>query len=459
MSALNPDRATLNFLNSFPAEVRKKGDKLQQDAAVTQIFGNHLFIQGKVVDENDTFRVTLRLQGNRWFGNCTAENEADAGSAMYATMMERMYRGEDLPESPNEFDDTPILDVIEDKLDRELDDKEADFVSKLEKRYRRYVIEGEIHDHDLVRLNTRWDITSYDPLELWPIPPGDIIEFWNYIAYAFYKKKLPYPEFLEVITDLAAVQKQMSDWEDEREVAAWYETLESVNERPPIVKPLSIQFRMMATMNEAKMQAREEEREWYHVTEKGDIERLQGLYAESALRMDSASQVIWENFIDFYKTEGTTLLDLDEQKCCSYMNRLFKQEALAGSIVNLDEKEYSVVNRPLKWVCDDDEGDPSNFSLQLVTKEGEFVSHSVRQLPGREELYQSDQTVFPGPPRWVKDSEIMPRYQIPKAVIESLEGVEFLRKIGARLPASLKKRVVDLELYPQFKSAAFTLCP
>jgi len=451
MSALNPDRATLNFLNSFPAEVRKKGDKLQQDAAVTQIFGNHLFIQGKVVDENDTFRVTLRLQGNRWFGNCTAENEADAGSAMYATMMERMYRGEDLPESPNEFDDTPILDVIEDKLDRELDDKEADFVSKLEKRYRRYVIEGEIHDHDLVRLNTRWDITSYDPLELWPIPPGDIIEFWNYIAYAFYKKKLPYPEFLEVITDLAAVQKQMSDWEDEREVAAWYETLESVNERPPIVKPLSIQFRMMATMNEAKMQAREEEREWYHVTEKGDIERLQGLYAESALRMDSASQVIWENFIDFYKTEGTTLLDLDEQKCCSYMNRLFKQEALAGSIVNLDEKEYSVVNRPLKWVCDDDEGDPSNFSLQLVTKEGEFVSHSVRQLPGREELYQSDQTVFPGPPRWVKDSEIMPRYQIPKAVIESLEGVEFLRKIGARLPASLKKRVVDLELYPQFK--------
>lgn len=33
----------------------------------------------------------------------------------------------------------------------------------------------------------------------------------------------------------------------------------------------------------------------------------------------------------------------------------------------------------------------------------------------------------------------------------TLEGVEFLRKIGAALPESLKKRVVDLELKPKFE--------
>ena len=36
-------------------------------------------------------------------------------------------------------------------------------------------------------------------------------------------------------------------------------------------------------------------------------------------------------------------------------------------------------------------------------------------------------------------------------VIDSLEGVEFLRKIGAALPESLKKRVIDLELKPKFE--------
>ncbi|RYD52512.1 MAG: ATP-dependent helicase, partial [Verrucomicrobiaceae bacterium] len=65
--------------------------------------------------------------------------------------------------------------------------------------------------------------------------------------------------------------------------------------------------------------------------------------------------------------------------------------------------------------------------------------------------YQSDETVFPGPPRWLEETEVMPSYLIPKRVIDSLEGVEFLRKIGASLPESLKKRVVDLELKPKFE--------
>ena len=41
---MNPDRATLNFLNSFPEKSRDRGHALQDDGAVTQIFGNHLFI-------------------------------------------------------------------------------------------------------------------------------------------------------------------------------------------------------------------------------------------------------------------------------------------------------------------------------------------------------------------------------------------------------------------------------
>lgn len=447
---MNPDRATLNFLNSFPEEARNRGDDLQQEGAVTQIFGNHLFIQGRVEDKTGTYRTSLRLQGNRWFGSCTAEDDTIAGACMYATMMERMHRGEDLPESPNEFDDTPIIDVIEEKLDRELNDKEADFVTKVEKRYRRYVIEGEIHDHDMVRLNPRWEIVTYDPLELWPMPPGDILEFWNYLAYAFYKKKLPYPDFMEAVTDLKSVQKKMQDWEKEREVAEWYDRIESVNDRPPQEAPLKIEFRVVSTINEARVEAKESDGEWLPLREKNDIERLKELFGNAALRMDAQSQVIWEHFLAYYSEEGATTMDLDLESSCRFMNRLFRQKALKGYIVNLDEKDYKVSTKKISWICEDDPYHPDSFALQLITKEGENVSHSVRLLPGREELYQSDETVFPGPPRWLTDTEVMPRYMIPKQVIDSLEGVEFLRKIGARLPVSMKKRVLDLDLYPKF---------
>lgn len=451
MSALNPDRATLNFLNSFPEKVRKIGEKLQQDGAVTQIFGNHLFIQGRVEDKHGTHRATLRLQGNRWFGNCSEEKEEIAGAAMYATMLERMHRGEDLPESPNELDSTPILDLIEEDLGREVDDKEADFVNKVEKRYRRYMIEQEIHDHDMVRLSPRWEINSYEPLELWPVPPGDIVEFWNYIAYAFYKRNLKYPDFMAAITDLGAVQRKMSDWEQEREIAGWYDRIEKVNERPPQSGPVAAEFRIVSTINEARLEVKEDGGEWYALREKQEIDRLLEIYSDSALRMDAASQILWEHFLSYFTEHGEATFDLDEEAACRFMNRMFRQSAVKGSLVNLDSCEFKVVAEPLKWVCEDDAANPNCFALQLMTKGNEEVSHSVRLLPGREELYQSDETVFPGPPRWLEETEVMPRYLIPKTVIDSLEGVEFLRKIGARLPESMKKRVVDLDLYPRFE--------
>ena len=451
MSALNPDRATLNFLNSFPEEARQRGETLQDEGAVTQIFGNHLFIQGRVEDTTGTHRTTLRLQGNRWFGSCSAEDEMVAGAVMFAAMLERLQRGEDLPESPNEFDDTPIMDVIEEKLDRELDDREAEFVSKVEKRYRRYVIEGEIHDHDMVRLNPRWEISSYEPLELWPVPPGDIIEFWNYLAYAFFKKKLPYADFMNAITDLDGVQKRMADWEQEREVAAWYDRIEDVNERPPQEIPINIEFRLVSTINEARLESREQHDEWISLREKGEIDRILKMWEASALRMDAPSRILWEHFLRYSEKHGEAYLDLEDETACRFMNMLFHQKELAGYLVNLDELPFRVAEEALKWECEDDPVNPNVFALQLMTAEGNHVSHSVRLLPGRKELYQSDQTVFPGPSRWLEETEIMPRYEIPKSVIDSLEGVEFLRKIGASLPASMQKRVTDLDLFPNFR--------
>ena len=85
-------------------------------------------------DTYGVHRVNLRLQGNRWFGACSTEDEDLAGAAMYAAMLERMYRGQDLPESPNELNDVPLLDILEEKLGRELDDS-ATAVSPLNRRF------------------------------------------------------------------------------------------------------------------------------------------------------------------------------------------------------------------------------------------------------------------------------------------------------------------------------------
>ncbi|MFR1410911.1 MAG: hypothetical protein ACLSUW_00405 [Akkermansia sp.] len=166
--------------------------------------------------------------------------------------------------------------------------------------------------------------------------------------------------------------------------------------------------------------------------------------------MDAQTEILLVSLADYAHEEDALTLDLDQEAACALMNKLFHQPALKGYLVNLDENYFKVVDEPLKWVCQDDPIEPDCYALQLVTSSGINVSHSVRQLPGQQELYQSDETVFPGPPRWLESTEVEPRYSIPKQVIDSLEGVEFLRKIGATLPPSMEDRVVDIDLRGTF---------
>ncbi|MBE6418491.1 MAG: DEAD/DEAH box helicase, partial [Akkermansiaceae bacterium] len=451
ISALNPDRATLNFLNAYSEEVRNAGEKLQKDGAVTQIFGNHLFIQGRVETKQGGVRTSLRLQGNRWYGSATAEDDDLAGACLIATMVERMYRGTSMPESPNELNEIPLTDVLEEKLDRDLDQKELDFVSKLEKRYRRFVIEQEIHDHDLVRLNPRWDISGYEALELWPTSPRNILEFWNYIAYAFTKKRIAYPDFMNVVTDLEKVQKRIAEWEREKEVGTWYDRIKSVNERPPQPPRRPMYMRLVSTINEARFEFRFTDKDdWEPIRDRAKLNELLTEFLNGALKMDPQTDILLNVLRDYADREETVILDLDSEEACRVMNRLFHQPALKGYLVNLDECYFKVVKEPLKWICIDDPIVPDCYGLQLVTAAGVHVTHSVRQLPGQVELYQSDETVFPGPPKWLESTEVEPRYSIPKSVIDSLDGVEFLRKIGATLPPSMEERVVDIDLKPTF---------
>ena len=67
---MNLDRATLNYLNSFPETAKNEGQRLHDEGCVAQIFGTHLFIQGRVEDGAWSCRTSIRLQGNEWGGSC-----------------------------------------------------------------------------------------------------------------------------------------------------------------------------------------------------------------------------------------------------------------------------------------------------------------------------------------------------------------------------------------------------
>ncbi|MEM7603079.1 MAG: ATP-dependent helicase, partial [Verrucomicrobiota bacterium] len=423
---MNVDRATLDFLNAFSDDEKKEGQRLHDEGAVTQIFGNHLLIQGKIEDGDWSCRTRLQLQGNEWIGE--ADEKTDSGRAsLYATMLEKVARKGELPEAPNEVGERSLTEIIEDKLGRALTGEEDEYLGKLERRYRRFELEREIFDSDLVRLNPRWPVDSFDPLTLWPTPPNDILEFWNYLAHAFEKGNFDYPEFLEIITDRDWTHQRMAEWERRREESEWRYQVEVFEKRPTEDGVEGIEFRLRISTREARLMIKKGESESFERVSEGDeYEHLQERYANGGLRMDAASEILWSKFLyaASHEDDSDGGLSLDRLDNCRFLNRLFHQPELEGRIVNLDEHPFRVSDLPLRWICRADTMGSEDYELQLVTGDDRDVSHTVRLLPGDESLYMSDETVFRGPEHWVKNETLIePRVVIPSSVVESESGV------------------------------------
>jgi hypothetical protein len=454
---IDPDRALLSYLNTFPEPVVQEGTGVFDEGGVKQAYGNRFFVQGRVEHGTEMLRVSVRLQGDRWFGRCSCSSN-ERCEHVYALMLEKSERGDELPDAPG--GEEGIGEVLEERLGRDLSDDEEQFLTKIEKRYRRFELEGEIYDHDLVRLNSKWPVDGFEPLDLWPKPPGDITDFWNYVAYAFSKKSLTFPDFMEPVTDIDGMRERMKVWEREQEITQWVDRFDGIRSAPPAPEPQQVEFRLVVTMSAGRIQLRrpdakgDEEPDWQPVGGDADFADLIERYEEGQLRMDEASELLWTHALNYWRSYENFNLPLDSHEVCEWLGRLFQQAALKDRIVTLDDHSFTKHDEALKWVCqdpgDDIDGLPSEkVTLQLAMANGDPVPHALIVLPGAEELYLSDVAVFPGPANWVESTEIEPRYGIPREVIETASGVEFLARINAELPDSLQERVKEDRLKPR----------
>lgn len=441
---MKADRATQHFLNSFSEEARADGERLYEERRVKQIFGNHSLVKARVEEDGRSCRTTLRLTTDAWEGECSCEQTIECAS-LVATMLERLARGGDLPEAPNEVDEQSLQEILEARLGRELGEPELKFVDKLEKRYRRFELEGQLFDHDLVRLNPRWPVESYDPIELWPTAPSQILEFWNYIAYALSSRNLAYPRFMDVVTDLGEVETSLREWQRERAEEEWRQTVCAYVE-PELTAPLQKQFRILVTTSEARIQwSNTGTATFASLLTPVEVEELDRLHRTGALRLDEASLLLVEGFLSAIRGTEHVTLRLENPVHGSVLNRFFHTRELEGRIVNLDEQIIRMDSRPVSWAAHWTEG-LEDVVLQLLDHEGRELPHSLRLLPGLEPLYLADECAFPGPPFWGQGTEVPPQVAIPRKVVWTESGVAFLSGIRARLPEALERDVEEVPM-------------
>ena len=447
------DRAVQAFFARFPETVRIEAERFRAEGAIKQIFGGPAFVQARVEDLSDVYRVTLRLRNNIW--EYELRGPADDHPALIcATMMERLERGDALPDSPNEIENLSLTARLEENLGRELTPEEDRWVDKLERRYKKFSMEETLFDTDLVRLNPKWPVESYDPITLWPQPPADIIEFWNYIASAFEKKKLSYPPFLKSITDREATRSKMQSWEEERDAAAWGERFGAVLAQPELA-PEPVNLRLRVTTREARLQLKVADGKWEPIPNDLEAQRLWSALEDGKRTLDSTSRLLWRLWSPSASSgePAPASRRVESPETPAILRELFAQSSLHERLVTLDEQPFFRAEKPLRWSCSlvaETPTAPAQYQLQLLEPDGEAVPYDLIFLPGHDPLYLSDDGVYPGPPAWTQESEVAPKVEIPRRILESDEGFAYLRRLGAEPPEELRAMAVETTLRPHF---------
>ncbi|QIF03917.1 DEAD/DEAH box helicase [Roseimicrobium sp. ORNL1] len=431
------------FISAFDEATVTAARSLVEDGKVRMLKLDEEAVEAEVALEEEIVRVFLARTARGWRGRTNAPTiePEGAGIAQCAAMLETEAAGKE--------DGTPtqvqrsLQDVIEERLTRQLTASEEQYVTKVEKRYERFRALGEIYDHDLVRLNSRWPVQSYDPLRLWPEPPREVVDFWNYLAAALTERKLTYPSFLDSITDLPGVQAKLASWHQQEDLPRWASIIREFGQRET-PGALDVELRLLITPNEARFQVRNEPTAiWRNLTDP-ELDQLLLLEHQNALRLPLPSRLVLESASRALRDQIRPIVRLDDVAAARWLASLFNQAELSTALITLDETPFDRAEEPLRWSAREilrSDGNLHAVLLVLTDAEGQEPPKPLRSLPAAEPLYLSSDTVFHGPASFEEGTSAHTSIEIPVAALATEDGVRFLKRLGVELPPSLAKKV------------------
>ncbi|RBP48095.1 SNF2 family DNA or RNA helicase [Roseimicrobium gellanilyticum] len=429
------------FISAFDEATVTAARSLVEEGKVRMLQFSEETVEAEVALEEEIVRVFLAKTARGWKGrtNAPTVEPEGAGIAQCAAMLETEAKEEATPTQVQRS----LQDVIEERLARQLTASEEQYVAKVEKRYERYRALGEIYDHDLVRLNSRWPVQSYDPLRLWPEPPREVVDFWNYLAAALIERKLTYPSFLDSITDLPGVQAKLASWHQQEDLPRWASIIREFGQRE-IPGALDVQLRLLVTPNEARFQVRNDSASPWRNLADPELDQLLMLEQQNALRLPLPSRLMLESASRALRDQIRPIVRLDDVAAARWLASLFNQNELSDALITLDETPFARAEDPLRWSAREilrSDGNLHAVLLVLTDASGHEPPKPLRSLPAAEPLYLSSDTVFRGPASFEEGTSAHTSIEIPVAALATEDGVRFLKRLGVELPPSLAKKV------------------
>lgn len=447
MTSLVSDLPVL--LHRFDERTRQEAERLVDDDAVMglELLEDEMMAEVRLDERAAQVRW---LRGERgWHGESDVDDDDELENLALCASLVAVQRKESrgtLPQTPVEEED--FEHILTAKLSRQLTPDEENYLSKVEKRYERVRLTGKIFDQDMVRLHAKWAIQSIEPLALWPEAPKNLREFWNYIALALADKGLAPPVFLRGMADLEATRESLREWRHASTVPTWRKRIREFidarqdADRSKSSEPRHCEFRLLITVNDAKLQIRlgGDTPSPFTTVDATLLNVLRQEHRDGCIVTSGPSELLLISCLAQSEEDWSDSFRLETSHHARWLATLFQQPALNDRLITLDETPFQRAAEPLGWASKlSDDG--LTLGLQLESAAGQPAPLPLRILRGAQTLYLSADTLFHGPTWLHDDSRLEAPVAMPLEALATPEGVAFTQEIGIALPESLRSRV------------------
>jgi hypothetical protein len=309
-----------------------RGDVL----SVTCVESNHRY--SAVVRGGEDYKVELSFADNIWLTKCSCPMNYDCKHVVAAMLELERLAGEDgnigarkpktPSRNPDQFSNSPLADRLTAALGRKLRQPELNFVRQIQSLYQvaRY---RQLTERDLGTINPQWYF-SYQPLNLWPEFPSDDFYCWLFIAWELRRGEVPYPDFMEAITDFSLIEKEIIQWQRDKEIDRWKGWFQGFEPGAPQADAGTLDLRLMILSKEARLQWRTDAASEFLDLKQSQAKRFAEQFESGSLQVTPEALPLWSAVFKPWNYESWWSFKYENSTSRPALNRLLRMP-LRGS--------------------------------------------------------------------------------------------------------------------------------
>lgn len=336
-------------------------------------------------------------------------------------------------------------------LGRPLKQAEIETVRLIEGLFARIRAGNALTMGDIAELGFLVSESQWQKLDLWPTPPKSALELWQYVAVFAAERNLAIPDFLKPVTTPDEARVVVTNHRRDREVQRWKTLLANLQLGPSEDARTGgqIELRLRLDTKEAVVEWRKAGADNWSAIKPGKFKDFDEKHAAD---LSPEVALLWQPLAQRARYGYQIELFYHDQNTRHFLNRVLRLPALQPFIVGAAGDPLNRPEAPLRWTLNDASTEADDYSLRLLTAEGQPVPPFLLTLNGRPTLYITTDTIFSGPP--AEDRALDPALEtrIPVPSLETSAGVKFLSHLQVRLPQRLAAKVEVIALKPRIQA-------